>query len=135
MLLIELTIPVEQIPFIRTIEGRKFHSGKWQFPDTAIEKLKQLGLIEKDVKVQEKTHIDYPLSPYLRSYQKEICDEALNEGCYGIFADTGTGKTIIGLEIAIHYKKSLVLCPLSVIETAWMDDCKQFYPDKKILNV
>lgn len=133
--MIELTIPVEQIPFIRTIEGRKFHSGKWQFPDTAIEKLKQLGLIDSDVKVQEKVHIDYPLSSYLRGYQKEICDTALNEGSYGIFADTGTGKTAMGLEIATHYKKSLILCPLSVIETAWLDDCKQFYPDKKILNV
>ena len=27
-----------------------------------------------------------------------------------------------------------MLCPLSVIETAWMDDCKQFYPDLKIVN-
>ena len=133
--MIELTIPVEKIPFIRTIEGRKFHSGKWQFPDTAIEKLKQLGLIDSDLKVQEKVHIDYPLSPYLRGYQKKICDTALNEGSYGIFADTGTGKTAMGLEIATHYKKSLILCPLSVIETAWLDDCKQFYPEKKILNV
>ena len=35
---------------------------------------------------------------------------------YGIFADTGTGKTIMGLELAKHYEKTLILCPLSVIE-------------------
>ena len=41
----------------------------------------------------------------------------------------------MGLEIANHYKKTLILCPLSVIETAWIDDCHQFYPDKQIINV
>ena len=40
----------------------------------------------------------------------------------------------MGLEIAKHYGKTLILCPLSVIETAWVDDCKKFYPELEITN-
>ena len=90
--MIELEIPVDRIPYIRTIEGRKFHDGKWQFPDTAIDKLIQLGFISSDEKPKEKEFIEYELSLYLRGYQKDICNKALNCGSYGIFADTGTGK-------------------------------------------
>ena len=133
--MIELEIPVEQIPYIRTIEGRKFHNGKWQFPDTSINKLIKLGLVSSDVKPQEKKVIKYDTSSYLRGYQSDIVNKALNAGSYGIFADTGVGKSAIFLEISTHYKKSLVLCPLSVIETAWIDDCRKFYPDRKIINV
>lgn len=133
--MIELAVPVEQIPYIRTIEGRKFHNGKWQFPDTAIQKLIQVGLIPSDTKPEEKKFVDYKISPFLREYQKKIVNTALNHGCYGIFSDTGTGKTVMGLEIADHYNKSLILCPLSVIETAWIDDCHKFYPNKKIIKV
>ena len=122
ILLIELSVPVEKIPYIRSIEGRKFHNGKWYFPDTAIDVLKKYGFIDSDIQVAEKEIVQYELSPHLRKYQKEIVNKALNEGCYGIFSDTGTGKAVMGLEIAIHYKKTLILCPLSVIETAWIDD-------------
>ena len=40
----------------------------------------------------------------------------------------------MGLEIANHFSKTIILCPLSVIETAWVDDCNRFYPEKKIVN-
>ena len=133
--MIELQIPVEQIPYIRTIEGRKFSNGKWLFPETAIPKLIQLGLVESDIKIPQKEYKEYELSSYLRKYQKDICNKALNEGCYGIFADTGTGKTAMALELANHYEKTLILCPLSVIETAWIDDCHKFYPHLSIINV
>ena len=133
--MIELEIPVEQIPYIRTIEGRKFHNGKWQFPDSALQKLKQFGLLPNDIKIQEKKITQYELAPHLWKHQKEIVNQALNEGCLGIFSETGTGKTEIGLEIAHHYNKTLILCPLSVIETAWIDDCHRFYPDTSIVNV
>lgn len=134
--MIELEIPIEKIPYIRTIEGRKFSNGKWMFPDSAIQTLKQFNLIQdENVISKEKEIIQYDLSPHLREYQKNIVNKALNEESFGIFADTGTGKTIMGLEIAIHYKKTLILCPLSVIETAWIDDCNQFYPHIKIINV
>ena len=132
--MIELTIPVEQIPYIRTIEGRKFKNGKWIFPDHAFQTLQKYGLVTENVSIERPKRIKYELSSFLRGYQKDIVNEALNSGCYGIFADTGTGKTVMGLEVASHYNKTLVLCPLSVIETAWVDDCNKFYPKKKIIN-
>lgn len=132
--MISITVPVEQIPYIRTIEGRKFKDGMWHFPDHALKTLQKYGLVDGKVKVEEAKKTEYELSPYLRKYQKGIVNDALNAGCYGIFADTGTGKTVIGLEVADHYKKTLVICPLSVIETAWIDDCHKFYPSKKIVN-
>lgn len=132
--MITLEVPVEKIPYIRTIEGRKFKNGKWEFPDSALEKLQQCGLVDSNVEIAKKEIVQYELSPHLRKYQKDIINTALNEGCYGIFADTGTGKTLMGLELAKHYGKTLILCPLSVIETAWIDDCKKFYPSLRITN-
>ena len=132
--MIELSVPVEKIPYIRTIEGRKFKNGKWQFPDSALTVLQQYKLIDSNIAVSKKEKVQYELSPYLRDYQQKIVNNALNEGCYAIFSETGTGKSPMGLEIAIHFDKALILCPLSVIETAWIDDCHRFYPDKIIMN-
>ena len=75
-----------------------FRSGKWSFPDTAIDVLKKYGFIDSDIQVAEKEIVQYELSPHLRKYQKNIVNQALNDGCYGIFSDTGTGKTVMGLE-------------------------------------
>ena len=133
--MIELAIPVEQIPYIRTIEGRKFHNGKWQFPDTAFHKLSSLGLVSDKHKPFEKEKVAYSTSSFLRGYQRDIVIDALNNNSYGIFAEMGAGKTIMGLEISQHYEKTLILCPLSVIETAWVDDCHKFYPKTRITNV
>lgn len=132
--MIQLEVPVEQIPYIRTIEGRKFRNGKWEFPDHALPILQKYGLVAENISIEKPKKIDYQLSSFLRAYQKSIVNDALNFGCFGIFADTGTGKTVMGLEIANHYNKTLILCPLSVIETAWIDDCNKFYPDKRIIN-
>ena len=132
--MIELTVPVEKIPFIRSIEGRKFRDGQWLFPDSAKESLVKCGLLRSDYYVEKKECKEYKLSNFLYQYQKDVVNKALNEDGYGLFLDTGCGKTVCGLEIANQIGKTLVLCPLSIIETAWIDDCKKFYPDKKIVN-
>lgn len=106
--LIELEIPVEQIPYIRTIEGRRFKDGKWSFPDSAKQKLIDLGLIDNDIEIQNEAPTEYLLSSFLYGYQRTIVNKALNHSCYGVFADTGTGKTIMGLEIANNYNKILI---------------------------
>lgn len=134
ILLIELAVPVEKIPYIRTIEGRRFRNGLWSFPESSANTLKQIGLLSEEYIVEEKKTMYYQTSNFLRKYQKDIVNKALNHEGYGIFMDTGTGKTVCALEIAKHLGKTLVLCPLSVIETAWIDDCHKFYPDLKIVN-
>lgn len=132
--MISLSIPVDKIPFIRSIEGRKFRDGKWLFPESSYETLVKYGLLDKEYKVEKKEHVQYELSNFLYKHQKEAVNKALNEDGYGLFLDTGCGKTLCGIEIAKHLGKTLVLCPLSIIETAWIDDCHKFYPEIKIAN-
>lgn len=132
--MISLSVPVDKIPFIRCIEGRKFRDGKWLFPESASETLIKYGLLGNEYKVKEKEYIQYELSTFLYKHQKEAVNKALNENGYGLFLDTGCGKTLCGIEIAKHLGKTLVLCPLSIIETAWIDDCNKFYPELKIVN-
>lgn len=134
--MIKLKISRDKITYARSIEGRKFKDGCWYFPDSSLKKLKKLGLIQdSNIKVEEKKYKNFILSSHLREYQKKIVNKALNYGSYGIFADTGTGKTTMGLELTQFYKSTLIVCPLSVIEKAWIDDCAKFYPDKKIISL
>lgn len=132
--MIELTVPVDKISFIRSIEGRKFRDGKWFFPDSAKTSLVKCGLLSDDYHIEEIEIKQYELSSFLYGYQKEVVNTALNNDGYGLFLDTGCGKTICGLEIARVVGKTLVLCPLSIIERSWIDDCNRLYPELKIVN-
>lgn len=54
------------------------------------------------------------------------------------FWDCGTGKTFLGLHIIKHYLPegpALVVCPLSIIEAAWIEDCKKFTPELDIVSL
>ena len=53
---------------------------------------------------------------------------------YAFFMDTGTGKTITGLEI-IKRKggKWLVICPKSVVNLGWVKDATDFYKELRVL--
>lgn len=133
--MIKLEIPKEKISFIRTIEGRKFKEGFWYFPESSLPKLKQLKLVDDNIKIAEKEKKIFDLSKHLRQYQKNIINQALNENNFAIFSDTGTGKTNMGLEISKNYNKTLIVCPLSIIESAWIEDCNKFYPNKKIISL
>ena len=104
------------------------------FPESATKILQEYGFIDDTFKICEKKEIEYELSPFLYKYQTDVINKALNNEGYGLFLDTGCGKTICGLEIAKHLGKTLILCPLSVIETAWVEDCNNFYPELKIIN-
>lgn len=90
--MISLSIPVDKIPFIRSIEGRKFRDGKWLFPESSYETLVKYGLLDKEYKVEKKEYVQYELSDFLYKHQKEAVNKALNEDGYGLFLDTGCGK-------------------------------------------
>jgi SNF2 family DNA or RNA helicase len=53
--------------------------------------------------------------------------------------DMGTGKTRIVLEYFKEWHargcKLLIVCPLSLVETAWRDDIKKFTPEFKMCNM
>jgi len=99
-----------------------------EFPDEAPEELHEIVKIP-DVQ-------NWESSPYLMQHQKEGAEFALTHPRHGFFWDTGTGKTIHGLEI---YKqkgvKTLVVCPLSIIENAWIEDAEKFCPEINIINL
>jgi SNF2 family DNA or RNA helicase len=55
---------------------------------------------------------------------------------YGFFWSTGTGKTIVILEVIKHKKvKSIIVAPLSTLNRVWIDAIKEFYPDMKYVNL
>lgn len=61
-------------------------------------------------------------------------------GNLALFHDCGTGKTVTALQIIRHWKlkgerPALVVCPLSIIEAAWKEDCKKFTPELSIVSL
>ena len=60
---------------------------------------------------------------------------------FGFFYDTRTGKTIMSLQIIQDdikenpHHKWLILCPLILIEQAWLPDATEFFPDLNIVNL
>lgn len=57
---------------------------------------------------------------------------------FAFFYDTGTGKTVMALDIIQRKHKEkdahfLILCPKTIINSAWMDDCEHFFQDLKLL--
>jgi hypothetical protein len=60
---------------------------------------------------------------------------------FAFFYDTRTGKTPMSLQIIADdieknpTHKWLVLCPLILIENAWLEDAKTFFPDLKVVNL
>jgi SNF2 family DNA or RNA helicase len=62
------------------------------------------------------------------------------EGNLALFHDCGTGKTVTALNLIRHWKAkgegpALVVCPLSIIEAAWKEDCKRFIPELSIVSL
>jgi len=50
--------------------------------------------------------------------------------------ETGTGKTPVAIELIKHRKvKTLVVCPLSIIESVWMAELKKWHPEARIVNL
>lgn len=57
-----------------------------------------------------------------------------------LFHSCGTGKTLTALHIIKHWKAKgvgpcLVVCPLSIIDAAWIEDCKKFTPELDIVGL
>ncbi len=77
------------------------------------------------------------MKPYAHQTEALIQGRARN---LCLFHDCGTGKTYTALQIIKHWLMkgdgpALVVCPLSIIEAAWIADCKKFEPDMSIVSL
>lgn len=92
--------------------------------------------LEKRGLIKEQSINGWVPSPYLMAHQKNGAEIAkLNDRwCY--WHQTGVGKGALGIEIWKQKRvKTLVLCPLSIIEGAWLEDIKKFAPEIKAVNL
>lgn len=80
---------------------------------------------------------EYTLMPH-QQLGKEIAD--INDK-YAFFYDTRTGKTPMSLAIIADdikknpHHKWLVLCPLILIENAWLEDSLEMFPELSVVNL
>jgi len=75
--------------------------------------------------------IQWTPSSYLMDHQRKAAEFAVGTPRYCFFHDVGTGKTLTGIELFKQKRvKTLVVCPLGVIEDAWMEEgIKKFAPE------
>lgn len=72
---------------------------------------------------------------FLMEHQRVCRDIAKMFDSYGLFLDTGTGKTLTALSIMEEKPlvKWVIFCPKPIIKTAWLEDARDFFPRIKIL--
>lgn len=76
----------------------------------------------------------------LKPHQEVAREMANIRPRFGFFYDTRTGKTPMSLaimhdDIRMHPDhKWLVVCPLILIENAWLEDAQAFFPNLKVIN-
>jgi len=74
--------------------------------------------------------------PFLMKHQKMCVDIGRTRPKFAFFLGTGTGKTIASLAIFDDRPaRTLVVCPLSIIHSAWMEDGQNFYPHLRITSL
>jgi superfamily II DNA or RNA helicase len=100
--------------------------------------VEQANRIKKDLIDKKRFDGFKCLNNKLMPHQKAGCAIAEVFNKYAFFYDTGTGKTVLALEIMMQRHlydntKFLVICPKTIIQTAWMADCESFYPAMKLL--
>lgn len=76
------------------------------------------------------------LPEHLMSHQKMGVALAEKHPKYALFFQTGTGKTATAIEIAYRKKiKTLVVAPISILESAWVSDILKFRPEITVCNL
>lgn len=75
-------------------------------------------------------------SPFLMKHQRDSLMLAQRFPKYGFYHETGTGKSITSLEILRHKAvKAIVVAPLSILESVWVETINTFYPYFKKINL
>lgn len=124
--------PVAALPDIaEAFKGKKVKLGKdvkdtlssLRYRDDMLEGIKQ-GRVKLDK------------HKFLMEHQKKCRTIARYFNKFALYLDVGTGKTITALQIMEDKgAKFLVLCPKSLIKTAWWKDQKDFYPGLRLMPI
>jgi SNF2 family DNA or RNA helicase len=75
----------------------------------------------------------------LYQHQKDGLERGKQGNC--LFAwSCGTGKTLLGLSLIDHFRRqgegpALVVCPLSIVEPAWLEDARRFFPHLRTVSL
>ena len=80
--------------------------------------------------------IQWTPSEYLMEHQEKGAALAVGMPRFCFFDDIGTGKTVLGIELFKQKQvKTLVVCPLSIIEDVWREDIQNFMPGTIAANL
>ncbi len=72
----------------------------------------------------------YDGNPIMMQHQGDGFEISKEKPRWGYWYDTGVGKTLMAIEIMKLIRgKTLILCPLSIINSAWIEDIKKFAPE------
>lgn len=117
---------------------------KYDYEQLSEEKKKEIDFNE-EVKNRIKSRVDNfsEITPTqkqnkLYKHQRAGCLLAERYDRFAFFYDTGTGKTVMALDIInSKYRKDgtkfLIIAPKAIIQTAWMEDARNYYPEMRIL--
>jgi SNF2 family DNA or RNA helicase len=104
----------------------------WWLSDNLVNRKAVNVLYPDTFHIQElKPDPDYRPPKYLMEHQLNNVRTAWKKRRHGYGDDTGTGKTLTGIEIIKMYnRKTLVICPRTLIKSAWIEeDIRKFAPE------
>ena len=72
----------------------------------------------------------------LFEHQKKAVTLASKHDNFALFMETGTGKTRVAIELLKQRRlPSLIVCPLSIIESVWVEELQKWYPEAQVKNL
>ena len=72
----------------------------------------------------------------LYDHQKRALKVTSLFDAYALFMETGTGKTLVAIRmIQLRKVPTLIVCPLSVIESVWMNELEKWAPELRKINL
>lgn len=146
-----------QIPYVYSTSSQTYFRASYRFIDyilktfrnidennisTASEALQKIYYKEKQrCSVLDQLRLGDPIdkSSWLWTHQQIGREIANYNDRFGFFYDTRTGKTPMSLQIIVDdiqknpTNKWLIVCPLILIENAWLADCETFFPNEKMI--
>ena len=99
----------------------------------------------KEIEQERQRKIDYINNlpnldskyPGFFKHQKSMLEAAKQFDSYCLFAEPGTGKTKVFIELFLIKKpnRALIICPLNIITAVWEEEIQKWHPELKFCNL